>query len=196
MKNNPKYIIIHCSDVSYKDFPNQLDSINNYHRDVKEFPASPTTGLNVGYQTLYCGANRYICRDELEEGAHCNQVVDGKSMNIQSIGACVGFDGDIEDMPPASYALLQEDVRKWQDKYKIPNENVFFHRHFATTKTCPGSRLDDLWLAKLLKRPVSVPSAPCVAESPTPAKLPKWITLFQALVESLVNYYRNHKAHA
>jgi hypothetical protein len=99
----------------------------------------------VGYHYLITGEREYKCRADTDVGAHCNQGYDGKtvyqpgtydstkikSMNYQSIGICVGFDGDIEYPTPIQYGLLQKRIWALQDKYNIPNENVKFHRFFT-----------------------------------------------------------------
>lgn len=166
--NTPKYILIHCSDDSYRNCSDQLQKIDSYHRE-RGFPKS---SLNywVGYHYLITDDKEYKCRADTDEGAHCNQHQDGISMNFQSIGVCWGGDGDIEYPTPIQYGLLQKRVWALQDKYNIPDERVKFHRDYATSKTCPGSLLDKQWLATLLIRPVDVviPSKPiehtCVAQ--------------------------------
>ena len=166
--NNPKFLILHCSDVSYTSIPDQLNSINQYHKE-RGFPLS-SLGYYVGYHYLITGEKEYQCRLDIEEGAHCNQRENGISINFQSIGLCLGIDGDIEYPSSMQYAILQKRVWELQDKYGIPNENVRFHRYYATSKTCPGSLITDKWLATLLIRPVetSIPEKPvemrCVAE--------------------------------
>jgi len=160
--NNPKYIIIHSSDVGHKTVPNQFKNINDYHRDVREFPIS-SLGYFIGYHQLITGDINYVCRKESDVGAHCNQQLDGVSMNFQSLGVCVGFDGDVEYPSQNQYNLLQQQVWHWQDKYAITNDKVFFHRKFATWKTCPGGLITDAWLKQLLMRPVTTPASVRVA---------------------------------
>jgi len=200
MQNNPKYIIIHCSDISRTVLFDQLNSINNYHKE-RGFPQS-SLGYYVGYHYLITGDREIQCRKDDEEGAHCNQGYDGKtvyapgtydhdkikSMNFQAFGVCDGFDGDIEYPSAMQYALLQKRVWALQDKYGIPNENVFFHRFFAKSKTCPGSLLDDEWLKILLTRPVmtSIPEKPvemrCIAEEAQIKALKEQLSLFDKLL--------------
>lgn len=169
-KNIPKYIVIHCSDVSFRQRYDQLNSINIYHRDERDFPKS-SLGYYVGYHCLITGDKNYKCKEEDEVGAHCNQGFDGKtvyptgsgkalSINYQSLGICIGFDGDIEMPPVTLYKLLQKQIWAWQDKYVIPNENVYFHRYFHSGKTCPGSLIKPQWLIDILKRPEPVTFKP------------------------------------
>lgn len=148
--NTPKYIVIHSTDVSWKKNPDQFLAVNSYHQS-EAFPKS-SLGYFVGYHRLITGGKNYKARQDFEGGAHTNQVVDGLSMNVQSLGICFGGDGDIEYPNPADYDLLQKQVWSWQDAYKIPNDKVFFHRHFNTAKTCPGSLLGDEWMRNLLAR--------------------------------------------
>jgi hypothetical protein len=176
--NNIKYILIHCSDISHKVSADQFNSINNYHRDERGFPRS-SLGFYVGYHYLITGDKEYRCRLDTDEGAHCNQGYDGttvyapatydntkiKSMNHQSVGVCIGFDGDIEYPTAMQYALLQKRVWALQDKWGVSNENVRFHREFAKSKTCPGSLITQAWLDELLKRPVPVVVPPKPIES-------------------------------
>lgn len=142
--NHPDKIIVHGTDVSYQKLKNQLNSVNQYHKS-KGFPLSR---LNywVGYHRLITGGKNYICKYDTEEGAHT------LGQNLQSLGVCVGFDGDIEYPHPDDYALLQKQVWAWQDMYSIPDSQVYFHRQFNNLKTCPGSLLGVEWLEELLRR--------------------------------------------
>lgn len=146
--NNPTKIVIHCSDIPTSVLNDQFNSINKYHRS-QDFPVS-TLGIHVGYHRLVTGGKNYKCREDLEIGAHCNTVVDGISMNEQSLGICWGGDGDLEYPDKQSYKLLKKQICEWQDIHNISDENVFFHRNFNTKKTCPGTLLDDSWLEKLI----------------------------------------------
>lgn len=129
--NNPKYILIHCSDISYKKVPNQFHSININHRDVRNFNMS-SLGWNVGYHRLITGGRNYRCRVDEEYGNHCNTIIDGLSMNFQSLGICWAGDGDIELPTLVDYNLIQKQVLEWQDIHKIPDKNVYFHRYFSS----------------------------------------------------------------
>ena len=154
MANEPKAIIVHCTDYSYRLLPDQLKACDGWHRD-RGFPVS-RLGYFIGYHRLITNDKCYKTREDSEEGAHCNQQENGVSMNFQSLGVCIGFDGDVEFPTPKQYALLQKQIFEWQDTYKIPNERVFFHRHFATEKSCPGSLITNQWLKDLLTRPQPV----------------------------------------
>lgn len=206
--NNPKYLILHCSDVSYSTNPDQLISIDRYHRDERGFPKS-SLNFWCGYHYLITGEKEYQCRADTDEGAHCNQGYDGvkvyqpgtydntkiKSMNFQSIGICVGFDGDIEYPTPIQYGLLQKRIWTLQDRYGIPDCNVKFHRDFATSKTCPGSLITDQWLATLLIRPIETPIPPkpiertCVAEEAQIKELKERLKWYEILRDALYQFF-------
>lgn len=170
-KNLPKWILVHCTDHPRSLIADQFESCDLWHK-TRTFPLS-SLGYYIGYHRLITGEKNYQARLDTDVGAHCNQQVDGVSLNFQSLSVCVGFDGDIEQMTAMEYALLQKQVWEWQDKYHIPNEKVKFHRDFATNKTCPGSLISKAWLTELLKRPVvvSVAMKPadklCLAEEKT-----------------------------
>jgi hypothetical protein len=146
-----------------------LSSLGNYH----------------GYHHLITGGKNYKCREDNEIGAHCNQKKNGISINLQSLAACVGFDGDIEQMTSMDYALLQQQVWFWQDQYGIPDEKVGFHRDYAVNKTCPGSLISKLWLVTLLRRPSpAIPAQKpvekmCIVHEKEIVELKKQLTWFE-----------------
>ncbi len=148
LTNEPTHIIIHTSDVPTNKLWNQLWSINRYHKR-QGFPRS-RKGYYVGYHRLITGSKNYQCKQDNEVGAHCNTKLSGKSLNYQSLGICVGFDGDIEYMNPTHFKLLKEQVKAWQKYYKISDDYVKFHRDFNKWKTCPGSLIGKEFLANLL----------------------------------------------
>ena len=75
--NNPKYLILHCSDDSYTNCFDQLTKIDRYHKE-RGFPQS-SLGFFVGYHYLITGDKEYQCRADTDEGAHCNQQLNGLS---------------------------------------------------------------------------------------------------------------------
>lgn len=184
--NNPQYIIIHCTDVSYRTLWNQLNSVNKYHRS-QEFPAS-SLGYHVGYHVLITGGQSFKCRDDGDEGAHCNQQVGGLSMNYQSLGVCVGFDGDIETMPEDWRLMLQRQVWSWQDKFGITDKNVRFHREFSLGKTCPGGLLGENWKKDLLKRPEVKPIDQHVKREEILSQISFWTSILERLRRKNVGF--------
>lgn len=210
MKNNPKYIIIHCTDYSYRKMADQFLACNSWHKD-RDFTLS-SLGYYIGYQRIVTGDKNYQARLDTDVGCHCNQGIDanlnpiqnptpGTSMNYQSLGICIGFDGDIEMPTPIQYGLVQKQVWDWQDQYGIPNSHVFFHRHFATEKSCPGGLLSADWLAKLLVRPIEAPSpispkpvnTMCVAQEATIQAQAKTLKWYEALIQALRDFISSKK---
>jgi len=189
MTNTPKMILIHCTDASYKSIPDQFIPCNGWHKD-RDFPLS-SLGYYIGYHRLITGEKNYQARLDTDVGAHCNQTVNGLSVNFQSLAVCIGFDGDIEMPTSMQYALTQKQIWDWQDQYHIPNDQVFFHRHFNTEKSCPGSLLSDAWLTTLLTRPtpVVVPPKPlqnmCYAQEQIIAEQKVQIAWYVSLINSL-----------
>lgn len=189
MQNNPKKIIVHCSDVSYRVQPDQFNSINSYHRDVREFPKS-SLGFFVGYHYLYTGGKEYVCKLETDIGAHCNQQVDGKSLNYQSIGLCLGFDGDIEYPPAKEEELLKKRLLDLMKRYNIKRKDVEFHRAYATDKTCPGSLITDKWLDDILAEPIATPIVKpiensCYQEKETIKLQQQKLSMWEAFIKNL-----------
>lgn len=155
-QNEPRYIIIHTSAVSYKKLKNQLNAIDSYHQS-KGFPRS-SLGYFVGYHRLSTDGIEYKCREDYEVGAHANNKVDGVSLNFQSLGYCMGFDGDTELPDPRDVENMKRTVREWMEKHNIPLERIKFHRHYNTLKTCPGALIGDqmieVWFSKKEENPI------------------------------------------
>lgn len=179
MLNTPTYIVIHTSDVSYKTLRNQFNSINNYHRG--QFGVISELGYYVGYHRLITGGKNYKCRNDSEIGTHNNALLNGVSMNFQSLGVCIGFDGDIEYPPQPELDLCIDQIVEWMDLYNIPLENVQLHRDTQTKKTCPGSLLDREYFYKLIKVKVMPTTKPLSEEIKRKEILEK-VSLLQTLL--------------
>lgn len=149
MKNTPTYIIVHTSDVLESRLYNQFSSINNYHRDIRFFTVS-SLGYHTGYHYLITGGKKYQCRLDTDEGSHCNDKVNGTSMNFQSIGICWGGDGDLELPSTQNRILLAECIKEKMKQYNIPRDRVKFHRDFTPSKTCPGTLFTQSYLDVIL----------------------------------------------
>lgn len=201
MKNDPKYIIIHCTDCPYRVIQNQYIACNQWHKD-RNFPIS-SLGQYIGYHCLITDGINYKCRLETDEGAHCNQGFDGKtvyqpgqkpagvlSMNFQSLGIAIGFDGDSEMPTNPDYVLLQKQVWAWQDFYNIPNERVYFHRFFAP-KTCPGKLITDQWLKDLLTRPLPIEkkSSASLCMTQSTVVQTEHVSFFQRILDFIKRFY-------
>ena len=138
MNNELKTIIIHCSDLSYNRTRHQFYAIDRWHKQIN-FPVS-SLGYFCGYHKVSTGGIEYTARKDWEIGAHCNTPdKNGKSYNFQSLGYCMGFDGDVEYPLQKDLENCRRTVKEWQKAYNIPDENVIFHRDVNRGKTCPGS---------------------------------------------------------
>lgn len=158
MTNNPKYIVVHCSDVSNRDIFDQFNVINQSHKE--RFNQISILGDWVGYHRLITGDKNYKCKEDWEEGCHTNQTVDGISMNLQSLGICIGFDGDVEYPTQKQYDLAKDQILSWMALYSIPRANVKMHRFYNTAKTCPGSLITQDWIDKITTYTINLPPKP------------------------------------
>lgn len=188
-KNSPIAILVHCTDLSYKQLSDQLVACNGWHKD-RGFPLSKLNWY-VGYHRLITGDRNYKTREDNEVGAHCNQHLNGISLNFQSLGVCIGFDGDVEYPTVIQIDLLKRQIQDWQVAYKIPDDKVYLHREFATDKTCPGSLITKDWLKTLLLGNQTVlpttPSKPnqCLDEKAIIESQKKDIAWYRSLIEAL-----------
>lgn len=158
MKNTPKYIVIHCSDLSNRQTFDQFNVINQDHKT--RFHQISILGDWIGYHRLITGDKNYKCKEDWEEGCHTNQVVNGLSMNFQSLALCIGFDGDIEYPTQTQYDLAKDQILSWMATYSIPHDNVKMHRFYNMTKTCPGSLITQEWIDKLITYVSDLPQKP------------------------------------
>ena len=148
-KNDIKYILVHTTGLAKKILKEQLKQTNDYHHYYHPdapFPIS-SRGFFVGYHILLTNGRKVICRDDTDIGAHCNTVVDGKSMNVQSLAVALAQDGDVELPNADEIILLRKVIKEWQKKWNIPDANIKYHRDFTNRKTCPGK----LWTKEYLK---------------------------------------------
>lgn len=198
MTNTVKWLLIHGTDYSYRALYDQRTACEGWHKD-RDFPIS-SLGSQIGYHHLFTGGKAYRCKADTDQGAHCNTVVNGISLNFQSLGYAVGFDGDIELMPAIEYGLLQRQVWADQDKYGIPNNRVLFHRDFTSTsagnkKTCPGSLITNAWLNTFLTRPSAVipplkaEENTCIAQEKEIVHLKEVVTWYETLVQKFYNIF-------
>ena len=174
--NTPKYLLVHTTDYPYFQMQDQRNACEGWHRD-RGFPVS-SLGSQIGYHYLFTGGKEYQCRADTDEKQ------DGISMNFQSIGLAVGFDGDIEPMPAIEYGLLKKRLKELQRKYNIPDKNVRFHRFWAKDKTCPGTLIGDVWLKNLLSEE-RITANPCLAEEKQIQYLKQTLSWYDKLVSIL-----------
>lgn len=188
MLNKPKYIIIHCTDVSYKVLRDQFSSVNTYHKN--KWGSKSSLGYYVGYHRLITGGKNYHARKDSDVGVHCNTVVDGVSMNFQSLGICLGFDGDIEYPPQPDLDLCIAQIIDWMDEYSIPLDKVVTHAMYSNDgKTCPGSLLNAEYFRNLIKAKV-LPSPKPLDQQKKQLEIERQISIRQKLVKLLQELLR------
>lgn len=158
--NVPKAIIFHCTDVATSVSKNQFFAVNQYHKERWNGETLSSLGFYGGYHVIIGNGKEYRYREDWEEGAHCNQIVDGKTMNDQSLGVCWMGDGDEELPSPQDVALIKSRIEAWMQKYNIPIENILNHRRFAQTKTCPGTLISNTWAQELVSNIAPQPKDP------------------------------------
>lgn len=128
--NRPRNIIVHHSWISYNENPNQFDAIDRYHR-------GKGWGM-IGYHyVIEKDGTVKAGRKESQTGAHTSQ----RAMNYFSIGICLTGNFDIEKPTEEQKKSLKQLIKAIQKKYRIADKNVYPHRHFATYKSCWGSKL-------------------------------------------------------
>src|SRR3990167_10909361 len=200
-KNNPLYILVHGTDVSWQRVRDQAKSVEWYHSNGPELGGHPqgpfplsSLGFRSGYQAICTGGKNYRRRNDTDMGVHCNQVVNGISMNLQSLACCIGFDGDIEYPHPDDERNARAQIQEWQAKYNIPNENVKFHREFAPWKTCPGSLIKQDWIDNLLKKEAVVkPPEQCEKQNALIELQKHEITVRDQVIKVLIDILRKFK---
>ncbi len=150
--NNPKYIIVHTTDVGRVRSSRQFYVVDRYHKS-RGFPKS-SLGYYGGYHFFYePDGTELRYKEDWEIGAHTNEVIDGISMNLQSIALCFAGDGDVEFPTDEQAKAMAKRIKKLVDKYTIPLDNVRIgpHRTWKPTKTCYGSMLGKDWALNLVK---------------------------------------------
>ena len=131
----PSYIVIHHSAVKNNGKP-QAQGIENNHKTRFNYRSS--LGFYTGYQyVIDTDGKLYKRRADNEPGAHCKEA----EMNFKSIGVCWCMDGDKQyptnKQQEVMAKLLSEKMAEW----KIPEDNIKFHRDYAGYKSCPGTMI-------------------------------------------------------
>jgi hypothetical protein len=120
-----------------------LESINEFHRDVKGFSVS-SLGYNIGYHWLIFGDGKRIqTRREDEIGMH-SPPNEGK-IGIGLVGAF-----ETEQASDAQLIELGKLLSEIDERYGWKNDRTYGHFEINTT-LCPGKNLI-IWL--LLKRQI------------------------------------------
>lgn len=128
--NRPKNIVVHHTAVSRDKNNEQFDAVDRYHK-------SKGWGM-IGYHYLIEPDGKIKQgREDNQAGAHTSQ----KLMNYRSIGICLTGHFDLEEPTIEQCRSLHSLIERLMRLYDIPEANIFPHRHFATYKSCWGSRL-------------------------------------------------------
>lgn len=163
--NTPQNIILHHSAVSRTLNPNQFTAINNYHKSLG--------WSKIGYQYLIEPLGEVKPgREEAEVGAHTKE----QDMNHKSIGICLTGNFDKEEPTTEQCTALLKLITSLQTKYTIPDAQVYPHRHFATYKSCWGTRLGSDVLGYLRTRLMASGGLPTALE-PWQKELYDWAAL-------------------
>ena len=119
--NNPKKIIVHCSDSTWGD----AKEIDRWHKN------NGWKGIGYHYVIVRSGAIE-SGRNILIQGAHC------KGQNKDSIGIClIGVD----KFERVQIKALKHLLLMLCDVYNIPKSEIYGHYHFSK-KTCPNFDID------------------------------------------------------
>ncbi len=156
--NKPKFLVIHHTggtdlDPLFDTSNQSFDVVNRYHRERFGNDVKSSLGFYIGYHYFIDKAGLVTRgRDDEDEGVHCNQIQDGKSMNLQSIGICLAGNFDATKPTDAQVASLKQLLNDKHQQWNIPVTNIYPHRHWAP-KTCYGRHLSESWARDLIKTP-------------------------------------------
>jgi hypothetical protein len=164
MLNTPKYLILHHTGGT--DLNPLADSSNQTFEVVDAYHKSLGWG-GCGYH-YFIDKTGKVTRGRLdsEEGAHCNQIENGKSMNVQSIGICLAGNFDLTFPTQRQEEELKKLLTLKMSQYNLTYDRIEPHRHWAN-KTCYGKRLSDTWARDLVKvtvAPLDPRITSCLAE--------------------------------
>ncbi|MDD5589235.1 MAG: peptidoglycan recognition family protein [Candidatus Nanoarchaeia archaeon] len=136
-----KYLIVHHSaTVDGKLF--DWGAIDQYHRSL----GWVCVGYNFGIERIGGKLVFHTGRPLNIAGAHTKE----QNMNTLSIG-CL-FVGNFDLVPPDDEMIYFSVpfISAYLKAFNIPIENVFPHNHWATYKSCPGSKFPFQRLTELL----------------------------------------------
>lgn len=140
----PTKIILHCSateDTEAKSW----DAIRRYHMAERGWA---DIGYHYGIEVVGSDIMVYRGRPWWEKGAHCR--ADGR--NHDSLGVCVVGKFDDEPPNPEIYNATLKVLRTICGLLWIDPDDVYGHREFESSKTCPGRAWDLDLLREDLRR--------------------------------------------
>lgn len=145
-ENQPQFLVIHHTAVSYEKNPAQLKATDNHHKG-QGFPKS-RLGYYVGYHALVeKDGTIWYTRGDAEKGAHTSQ----ESINFRSLALCFTGNFDIEEPTIAQCKIALAWIRGKQQVFNIPDSKVLPHRHWAP-KSCWGNKMPDDIIGYLTRR--------------------------------------------
>ena len=117
-----KKIIVHCSDSDVSSHDN-IATIRKWHVEENGW-------RDVGYHYYYDkNGLRWKGRDETQVGSHV------RGHNRDSIGLCVGGKYQFTNI---QFKKLKSDINDLLKKYNLTWNDVYGHRDFDKSKTCPN----------------------------------------------------------
>ena len=184
-KNNVKWLVIHHTGGT--DLNPMADTSNHTFEIVDQYHK------NLGWGKI--GYHYFISKEgdvkqgrmDFEEGAHCNQVLSGVSLNVQSLGIALAGNFDLTMPTVGQIKALKDLIKSKMLEYNIPLANVVPHRKFAS-KSCYGQHLSDEWIKTILNEaPVS---PPCVQEKAVVEEQRRQIRNLQDLIDSIIKLFK------
>ncbi len=145
-----KFIVVHCTSLSYKVNPNQFEATNAYHKERFNFISSKGFYIGYNYEMSADGTVRQARADGEETAAQIGH-------NFDSISIALDGNFDIEFPTEAQTESLRKFLIEKSATYNILPENIVPHRHFTNLKTCYGSNLSESWARNLIL-PINNPS--------------------------------------
>jgi len=136
-----KYINIHHTAIyAEDDKAEQFDAVDEGHR--KKWGNKSAMGYFGGYHYLV-ERNGFVgqFRNDWETGVHNKKSL----MNYRAIGVCFAGNMSRQKLTRDQVKFSVELIKRLQNKYDIPDENVTPHRLYKATQ-CPGNFLvDPVW---------------------------------------------------
>lgn len=144
---NVQYLVVHTAAAAIKNV--DADMIDRWHRN---------RGWNgIGYHYVIINDRHDHKPDGAIEAGRPETVIGAhaKGLNGLSLGICCAGHGDHDDFTPRQKASLIALLSQLSKKYDVPVDRIIGHREIndlvdadvisdqhATSKTCPGNKVD------------------------------------------------------
>lgn len=137
--NSKEYIVIHHTAVSREKNDFQFEAVRDYHK---------RKGWGeIGYHyfiepdgTIKRG------REDDQQGAHVKE----DNINTRSIGVCLAGNFDKEEPTKEQTESLRDLIFALRRMYGVKRDKIKFHRYWAEYKSCPGQRIKNNFLKKII----------------------------------------------